>query len=100
MPLTLEKRTQTVFSGENLKPFSLAHLWSLFMVSCICRSQVFKFDEEYDIWISSTYRLYDMDGGISFEIEFILRINNVTLKTDPCGTPFSWTNIRDKMVPS
>lgn len=100
IPLTVENGTHTVFSGEKRNPFTLAHFVSLLIVSCTCLSHEARLDEQYDICISSTYKEYVTEGGMEFATEFIFTIKSVTLRTEPCGTPFSWIKGRDSVLPT
>lgn len=98
-PLLSEKRTATVFCGENLNPFLSAQTTSLFSVSCICLSQVGKLDDVHAIWRSSTPADYVMDFGIIFDTKFIFTIKSVGLRLHPCSTPFSWANFSESVEP-
>ena len=80
---------QTIFVSENWKPFSLVYFFILLRQFCICLSSVGVFGDEYVMAKSSTYRNFSIPVLINSVMLLILRINNVTDKILPWGTPVS-----------
>jgi len=47
---------------------------------------------------SSAYSRGEIGLGICWEMSFIATRKSITEIVEPCGTPFSWINVSDKLL--
>jgi len=66
------------------RPNPFKHCW-------ICLSMMWIYLERQQIKKSSTHREYSTPGEMALTTELIFKLNRVTERILPCGTPISWS---------
>ena len=97
--LSGQKCMAMVLFLEIVKPFLRVHFSNLLIVCCNFLWIASIMGDLYIKTKSSTSREHSTPGSTCFTISLILTLNKVVDKIAPCGTPSSWWNTSDKIVP-